>query len=94
MKNTALRTGTLLLLALASACSTGGDEDHEVTATIEGTGSSSPTANAAQQDPNIPVGLEIGNYAPDIEGTDLDGNAFKLSDYRGKVVMLDFWGDW
>lgn len=35
-----------------------------------------------------------GNVAPDIAGTDLDGVAFKLSDYRGKVVFLDFWGDW
>jgi hypothetical protein len=35
-----------------------------------------------------------GTVAPDIEGVDLDGVAFKLSDYRGKVVFLDFWGDW
>jgi cytochrome oxidase Cu insertion factor (SCO1/SenC/PrrC family) len=40
------------------------------------------------------VGLEVGNLAPDIEGQDLDGVSFKLSDYRGKVVVLDFWGDW
>jgi hypothetical protein len=38
--------------------------------------------------------LAIGKTAPDIEGQDLDGVDFKLSDYRGKVVMLDFWGDW
>jgi hypothetical protein len=38
--------------------------------------------------------LGAGNVAPDIEGTDLEGVAFKLSDYRGKVVFLDFWGDW
>ncbi len=38
--------------------------------------------------------LSIGKIAPDIEGEDLDGVAFKLSDYRGKVVVLDFWGDW
>lgn len=38
--------------------------------------------------------LQIGMVAPDIEGEDLDGIDFKLSDYRGKVVMLDFWGDW
>ena len=38
--------------------------------------------------------LQIGKVAPDIEGTDLDEVAFKLSDYRGKVVVLDFWGDW
>lgn len=36
----------------------------------------------------------MGNTAPDIEGKDLDGVAFKLSDYKGKVVFLDFWGDW
>jgi hypothetical protein len=38
--------------------------------------------------------LRIGKVAPDIEGEDLDGVKFKLSDYRGKVVLLDFWGDW
>ncbi|MBK9386984.1 MAG: redoxin domain-containing protein [Planctomycetes bacterium] len=38
--------------------------------------------------------LQIGMTAPDIEANDLDGVAFKLSDYRGKVVVLDFWGDW
>jgi hypothetical protein len=38
--------------------------------------------------------LGIGRPAPEISGEDLDGVAFKLSDYRGKVVLLDFWGDW
>ena len=38
--------------------------------------------------------LRIGKVAPQIEGEDLDGVKFKLSDYRGKVVVIDFWGDW
>lgn len=38
--------------------------------------------------------LSIGSEAPDIQAEDLDGVAFKLSDYRGKVVVLDFWGHW
>ena len=38
--------------------------------------------------------LQVGMVAPDIEGKDLDGVAFKLSDYRGKAVVIDFWGDW
>lgn len=38
--------------------------------------------------------LAIGKTAPDIEGSDLAGVDFKLSDYRGKIVVLDFWGDW
>lgn len=35
--------------------------------------------------------LSVGKQAPDIEGEDQDGRRFKLSDYRGKVVLLDFW---
>jgi thiol-disulfide isomerase/thioredoxin len=38
--------------------------------------------------------LQPGNAAPDIEGQDLDGARFKLSDHRGKVVLLVFWGSW
>ena len=38
--------------------------------------------------------LAIGKAAPEIVGMDTDGVEFKLSDYRGKVVMLDFWGNW
>ena len=38
--------------------------------------------------------LALGMVAPEIEGEDLDGVDFKLSDYRGKVVVIDFWGDW
>jgi hypothetical protein len=35
--------------------------------------------------------LAVGREAPDIEGMDQDGVAFKLRDYRGQVVLLDFW---
>ena len=38
--------------------------------------------------------LSVGNVAPEITAEDLEGVPFKLSDYRGKVVMLDFWGHW
>jgi hypothetical protein len=39
-------------------------------------------------------GSAVGMKAPEIEGEDIDGKKFKLSDYRGKVVLLDFWGNW
>jgi peroxiredoxin len=38
--------------------------------------------------------LQPGKPAPEIGGEDIDGVKFKLSDYRGKVVLLDFWGHW
>lgn len=38
--------------------------------------------------------LQIGMKVPDIIGEDVDGVEFKLSDYKGKVVVIDFWGDW
>ena len=38
--------------------------------------------------------LWFGMVAPEIEAEDIDGVVFKLSDYRGKVIVLDFWGNW
>ena len=38
--------------------------------------------------------LRIGKPAPEVVGVDLDGKPLKLSDYRGKVVMLSAWGTW
>ena len=48
--------------------------------------------NVASQ--SLAFSLEIGSVAPEIQGTDTEGRKMKLSDYRGKVVVLDFWGDW
>jgi hypothetical protein len=39
-------------------------------------------------------GFEPGDTIPEISGSDLDNIKFNLTDYQGKVVMLDFWGDW
>ncbi len=36
----------------------------------------------------------IGKPAPEIAGNDLDDKEFKLADYKGKVVLIDFWGFW
>lgn len=38
--------------------------------------------------------LQVGKVAPEISGADVEGRRFKLSDYRGKVVLLVFCGDW
>ncbi|MDB5137930.1 MAG: hypothetical protein JWP37_4533 [Mucilaginibacter sp.] len=38
--------------------------------------------------------LSVGHKAPDFTTTGLDGKPVKLSDYKGKYVLLDFWASW
>jgi thiol-disulfide isomerase/thioredoxin len=38
--------------------------------------------------------LAVGKLAPEIKGVDVYGKTLKLSDYRGNVVALVFWGTW
>jgi peroxiredoxin len=40
------------------------------------------------------VGWRIGDEAPDFELTTLANKDIKLSDYRGKNVILNFWASW
>jgi len=41
-----------------------------------------------------PIGINVGQTAPDFTGHRTDGGTARLSDYRGQVVLLDFWGAW
>lgn len=36
----------------------------------------------------------VGEFAPQIRSNTVDGKAFKLSDHKGKFVLLDFWASW
>jgi hypothetical protein len=57
---------------------------------------SAPTTAAATRAGKIEQGggLAKGQRAPEIVGKDVDGKQFRLSDYHGKVVLLDFWATW
>jgi hypothetical protein len=39
-------------------------------------------------------GFEPGQRAPEITGKDVQGKPMKLSDFRNKIVVIDFFGDW
>jgi peroxiredoxin len=45
---------------------------------------------ASMADPNAMVGQRLSDF----ELSSLDGSTFKLSDYAGRVVVLDFWATW
>lgn len=38
--------------------------------------------------------IKEGAEAPDFSGTTIDEKPIKLSDYKGKVVLIDFWATW
>jgi hypothetical protein len=38
--------------------------------------------------------VQVGRQAPNFSGKTIDGFEFDLEDYRGKVVLLDFYGFW
>ncbi len=38
--------------------------------------------------------LSVGSKAPEIDLADLSGKVVKVSDLKGKVVLVDFWASW
>jgi len=50
--------------------------------------------NYKSNEPKPPIGLNVGNLAPDLEFANPEGKMIKLSSLRGKVVLLDFWASW
>ena len=43
---------------------------------------------------SLNVGLNIGDQAPELAYNSPDGKLLKLSDLRGKMVLIDFWASW
>jgi len=43
---------------------------------------------------NLHTGPDKGDTAPDFTLSDLNGTKHTLSDYRGRVVLLNFWAKW
>ena len=50
-------------------------------------------SNEKTADSQVAV-LRIGDKAPELAFKDPDGNVRKLSDLRGKLVLIDFWASW
>ena len=50
-----------------------------------------PTGSSTASSSGAPVGLQVGDAAPNFTLKTLDGKQVSLSDYRGKAVMINFW---
>lgn len=53
-----------------------------------------PSASYSQPPSPFSVDKIVGQKAPDFTLKDLDGNKVSLSNFRGKVVLLNFWASW
>lgn len=60
---------------------------------IAGCGSKPPVTAASNAESSLKPG-EKRNQAPEFALKDADGREVKLSDYKGKVVLLNFWATW
>jgi thiol-disulfide isomerase/thioredoxin len=77
--------GALALVLTLTGC-TGGDDEA---------GSSGGDTNFVQGTDEIThVAAADREPAPDLSGETLEGERLSLSDYRGKVVVLNIWGSW
>jgi thiol-disulfide isomerase/thioredoxin len=72
-----------------------GDDDGGTSASgvpIEDVELVEPPREPGQED--LEVGVGVGDLASDFVISDFDGERLRLSDYRGKVVYLNFWATW
>ncbi|MCC6421181.1 MAG: redoxin domain-containing protein [Gemmataceae bacterium] len=53
-----------------------------------------PPGDASEESVALAAGPRVGEPAPEIAGDDLNGVRRRLSDYRGKVVVVSFWAGW
>lgn len=80
-----------------SACTTNGKSNGGSDATDNN--STNETENAMTDDNSSYAqddksGIKVGDAAPDIEFTLMDGTTAKLSDYKGKPVLINYWATW
>lgn len=82
MKKHALALSILVATAIAFSFTVGAQKTSKKK-TTKSTKQTTPT-----------VGTQIGNMAPDLSFLNPEGKTVKLSSYRGKLVLLDFWASW
>lgn len=104
MKRISLLLCPIVALLLAVGCDSQKKVDDETKAAAADSSASTKTSSDDSSALVVPAtsakeiivesGPVIGQMAPTLQANDTDGRLFSLADYRGKVVLLDFWGNW
>lgn len=97
-KSLIVALSTLILLLLLSACGGQAGQTGQPAGTPPDQITPAPPAVALPTPIPAPpaptTGTGTGNLAPDFTLTNLDGKTVSLSDFRGKLVWLNFWATW
>ena len=86
--------GETLSVVLHHAFQIGGPFTSRLTVTDARGASGHAEVDITVDDEGPPIGIEAGMTAPDFAAHRTAGGTFTLSETRGSVVLLDFWGAW
>lgn len=81
-------------LATRTAAPTGGPVVLAGETSPPSSSSAAPSNTGPRRDEGGPINARPGEEIPDFAFVDFDGNSRRLSDFRGRYVLLDFWGMW
>ena len=87
MKSKHILPFVMIILILAASCDFAEDQTGQ-------NGENGEITDDAEVLETTEAKIEIGYMAPDFEVELLGGDIAKLSDYRGKAVLLNFWATW
>ena len=104
IKTTLLITALMLVLSGCQTSTPPTQTPPAVTSTASQPETAQLTTNTSQPAPSppvvepsaptIPIGVSVGNLAPDFNLKTLTGENVTLSSLRGKPVLLNFWATW
>lgn len=96
MKKKIITVICICMLAALAACTTnttksGNAADSNKTNDVENAMTDKNSDDSYAQNDSA---IDVGDTAPDIEFTLMDGTTAKLSDYKGKPVIINYWATW
>lgn len=82
----------LMLVFFIVAC--GKDEKPTRSPDLSSDSQTVPSLSQETTATSVPIGIQVGQRAPDFALETITGEPFKLSEQRGKPVFLNFWATW